>query len=87
MEISHSKSALNFENALFLLAHHKFVLALISMKIRDFSYFLRIKTMSIPPTFSFDTTTTVVDRLLQTPGWPVFGELSVFFYLLRYKKY
>ena len=58
VRISPSKSAPNFENALFLSAHHKFVLALILMKIWDFSYFSSTKTMGIPPTFSFDTTTT-----------------------------
>ena len=58
-----SKSAPNFENALFLSAHHKFVLALILMKIWDFSYFSSTKTMGIPPTFSFDTTTTSSDGL------------------------
>ena len=58
VKISTSKSASKFENALILSAHHKFVLALILMKIWDFSYFLCAKTMGIPPTFSFDTTTT-----------------------------
>ena len=58
MRISTSKSAPNFESALFLSAYHKFVLALILMKIWDFSYFSSTKTMGIPPTFSFDTTTT-----------------------------
>ena len=58
VRISPSKSVPNFENALFLSAHHKFVLALILMKIWDFSYFSSTKTMGIPPTFSFDTTTT-----------------------------
>ena len=58
VKISTSKSALKFENALILSAHHKFVLALILMKIWDFSYFLCAKTMDIPPTLSFDTTTT-----------------------------
>ena len=58
VKISTSKSASKFENALILSAHHKFVLALILMKIWDFSYFLCAKTMGTLPTFSFDTTTT-----------------------------
>ena len=66
VRISPSKSAPNFENALFLSAHHKFVLALILMKIWDFSYFSSTKTMGIPPTFSFDTTTTSKKCKLRT---------------------
>ena len=58
VRISPSKSAPNFENALFLLAHHKFVLALILIKILYLSYFSSKKTVGIPPTSNFDTTTT-----------------------------
>ena len=42
----------------FLKGLHKFLHSLIFMKIWDFAYFLKIKTMGISPILGFDTTTT-----------------------------
>ena len=67
MRISPSKSAPNFENALFLSAHHKFVLALILMKIWDFSYFLCAKTVGILPQWAYHPSL-VLTPLLQCLG-------------------